>query len=99
MNIIRSTPINKSKIRKITVRAFWQRVTAVKYAELIGLSKEDNLLAAQISMINGAEFVDLDDQELVSAFHDLKEMGVFTDEDEQIIFADGIKSEVPINLK
>lgn len=89
----------KKVIRKITSRAFWQRVTAIKYAELIGLSKDDNLLAARISMINGAEYVNLDDEELQGAFEELKEAGFFTEEEGSVIFADGNEGDLPINLK
>lgn len=85
--------------RRITARAFWNRVTKQKYAQLIGLSKEDNLLAADISMINGAEYVGLDEQDIIDAFEKLKEAGMFTEEDRERIFADSETHEVPEFLR
>ncbi len=82
-------------IRTITKRAFWTRVTDVKYAELIDLSKTDSLLEARLSIINGAEFVDLDNEDLNNAFDDLVSAGIFNLEDKVIIFADGKDSEKP----
>ena len=73
----------------ITKRAFWTRVTDVKYAELIDLSKTDSLLEARLSIINGAEFVDLDNEDLNNAFDDLVSAGIFNLEDKVVIFADG----------
>lgn len=85
--------------RRVTSRAFWDRVTEEKYATLIGMAKEDNLLAARISMINGAEYVDLDENKLNDAFRVLKENGLFTEEEEAIIFADSTWEELPEKLK
>lgn len=96
--------IPEKPIRKITLRAFWQRVSDVKYAYLIELSKTNSLLAARLSIINGAEYVDLDDEGLVSSFHELasleyEESTLFTKEDETRIFSDGLNSEKPSNIK
>lgn len=82
-------------IRTITKRAFWTRVTDVKYAELIDLSKTDSLLEARLSIINGAEFVDLDNEDLNNAFDDLVSAGIFNLEDKVVIFADGKDGEKP----
>lgn len=81
--------ITKTK-RNVTHRAFWKRVTREKYAQLIEMAKTDALMEADLAIINGAEYIDLDDPDLVSAFNDLQAGGMFTQEDSDIIFADAL---------
>ena len=87
-------PVEPERRRVITTRSLWRRVTEEKYAQLIGMSKDNDLLAARLKMINGDKIVDLDDAQLVLGFTELQQAGFFTEEDQARIFADAQDGEV-----
>lgn len=93
-----SIKINKTPlppIRKITVGAFKLRITPDKYAVLLEIADSDYNLKARLSIIDGLEYVDLDDALLRDSVSSLVSQGVLTQEDSDRIFADGVIQETP----
>lgn len=81
-------------IRIISHRAFWDnRVGEEKLRQILEIAKVNTTLEARLQIINTSKFIDLDNDRLRSAFHDLVNQGVFDSQDEEEVFRDGTESE------
>lgn len=89
-------------IRKITTNAWWDRVTEEKESVVRAISDtglsatpKDYTMSIRLRKIDNSEFIDLDNEKLISAMKELSEGGVFTPEELVSIFSDGTIDEVP----
>lgn len=88
-------PVQIPKITLITHYAFWRRVTKPVRVKLLTLAKTEVEVEVDLLSIAEAEYIDLEDADLIASIKGFQELGLIEQEDYDRILADGTEKEVP----